>query len=469
MKLSTIERIRLLTDENTFQEFSQPVETANITGSGQINGKKVFILAHTHEVSEKKPDLFFSIQQQIALIEMAGKDLCPLILLVDLASHHTENSSHIPSDHARILAHRHGMGYTYFQLGRLSGKVPMVALLLGKVGASLSFPVAQCDIAIMVKDSGMSTGRPDAVKEMIGIKPEFEELAGARMHCTISGTGDILVDTEEEAIKMARKYLSYFPLNYRELLPFYPALPPDTSGIDLDYIIPKNPAFTFDMKKIIRELADRDTFLEIKELYAKEIITGFLLVEGKISGIIANNSKYRSGALFPESCKKMSKFISLCDSFGIPLVFLADVPGFMVGVEVEQAGIIKSGAFLFSTISRTTVPRLSVVIRKSFTAGVYAMAGPGFNPDEFLALPGASVSIYGRRTLEGLAKKRKLTPEEELMLKEIIEESENPQLLVNKELIDEIIDLKKLRGRISSFLNKGIHKIRDYPIPVTGV
>ena len=130
MKLSTIERIRLLTDENTFQEFSQPVETANITGSGQINGKKVFILAHTHEVSEKKPDLFFSIQQQIALIEMAGKDLCPLILLVDLASHHTENSSHIPSDHARILAHRHGMGYTYFQLGRLSGKVPMVALLL---------------------------------------------------------------------------------------------------------------------------------------------------------------------------------------------------------------------------------------------------------------------------------------------------------------------------------------------------
>lgn len=203
----------------------------------------------------------------------------------------------------------------------------------------------------------------------------------------------MLVKSEADALLGVRRYLSYLPQNWREQPPAAPA--GDPANIDLRALVPESERQSFDMARYIRGLVDIDSFFEIHALWATELIVGFARMDGEVVGIVANNSMSKGGALFVDSADKASRFVQLCDAFNVPLVFLSDVPGFMVGTQVEKQGIIRHGAKMITAVSEATVPKFSVVVRKAYGAGLYAMAGPGFAPDATIALPTAKIAVMG--------------------------------------------------------------------------
>jgi acetyl-CoA carboxylase carboxyltransferase component len=270
-----------------------------------------------------------------------------------------------------------------------------VCLLFGPSAAGGAYIPAFCDIVVMVdKNASMYLGSPRMAEKVIGEKVTLEEMGGARMHCTVSGCGDILAKDEEEAITLARTYLDFFPSNYNQKTPLTDVLAPKR-GRSLTEIIPENQNAPFDMYEAIDAIIDEGSFFEIKKLFAPELITGLARLNGRPVGIVANQPRVKGGVLFVDSADKAAKFITLCDAFHIPLLFLADVPGFMIGTKVERAGIIRHGAKLIAAMSSATVPKISVIVRKAYGAGLYAMAGPAFEPDCCIALPTAQIAVMG--------------------------------------------------------------------------
>jgi acetyl-CoA carboxylase carboxyltransferase component len=229
---------------------------------------------------------------------------------------------------------------------------------------------------------------------VIGEKVDLEEMGGARMHCEQSGCGDVLVSTEEEAIAFGRRYLSYLPQNCTEQ-PFPGPPSPPATGVDLETLVPAEEGRAFNMQRLVDGLVDEGTFLEIKALFAREIICGLARIDGRVVGIVANQPMHKGGILFVDSADKAARFIWLCDAFNIPLVFLADVPGFMIGTKVERQGIIRHGAKMIAAVSEATVPKISVIVRKAYGAGLYAMAGPAFDTNATIALPTAMIGVMG--------------------------------------------------------------------------
>jgi acetyl-CoA carboxylase carboxyltransferase component len=242
-------------------------------------------------------------------------------------------------------------------------------------------------------NASMYLGSPRMVEMVAGERTTLEELGGARMHCTVSGCGHHLAADEPEALDAVRRFLSYLPGNWRQPPPAAPARPPGPA--DLRALVPASERHAFDMRRYVRGLADSDSLFEVAALWARELITGFARLDGQAIGVVANNSMFKGGVLFGDSADKAARFIQLCDAFSVPLLFLADVPGFMVGTAVERQGIIRHGAKMISAVAEATVPKICVVVRKAYGAGLYAMAGPGFDPDATLALPTAKIAVMG--------------------------------------------------------------------------
>jgi methylmalonyl-CoA decarboxylase subunit alpha len=229
---------------------------------------------------------------------------------------------------------------------------------------------------------------------VIGEKVTLEEMGGARMHTGTSGVGHFLVKTDEEGIALARRYLSYFPTNWEGSPPIAPPAAP-ASDASIRDIVPEDENKPFDMQELIASLVDADSFLEVHKRWAKELTVGYARLDGRVVGIVANQPKHKGGVLFVDSADKAARFIMTCNAFNVPLLFLADVPGFMIGTDVERQGIIRHGAKMISAVSEATVPKLSVIVRKAYGAGLYAMAGPAFEPDCCIALPTASIAVMG--------------------------------------------------------------------------
>jgi acetyl-CoA carboxylase carboxyltransferase component len=213
------------------------------------------------------------------------------------------------------------------------------------------------------------------------------------MHCSVSGVGHFLAKDEPEALDTVRRYLSYLPSNWQGPPPAAASKPAPPT--DLRALVPESERQAFDMRRYLGGLLDEGSFFEIHALWAKELTVGFGRLDGEVVGVVANNPMFKGGVLFVDSADKATRFIQLCDAFNVPLVFLADVPGFMVGTAVEKAGIIRHGAKMISAVSEATVPKISVVVRKAYGAGLYAMAGPGFEPDACIALPTAKIAVMG--------------------------------------------------------------------------
>jgi acetyl-CoA carboxylase carboxyltransferase component len=230
---------------------------------------------------------------------------------------------------------------------------------------------------------------------VIGEKVTLEEMGGAKMHCSVSGCGDVLCKTEDEAIAFAKRYLAYMPEHFEGEPPTEAGRAPRASGKRLEDIIPADENKPFDMMAVIDEIVDEGSWLEIKARFAREILTGFARIDGRAVGIVANQPKHLGGILFVDSADKAARFIWLCDAFNVPLLYLADVPGFMIGTKVERQGIIRAGAKMIAAVSEASVPKISVVVRKAYGAGLYAMCGPAFEPDACIALPTASIAVMG--------------------------------------------------------------------------
>lgn len=395
-KLFVRDRLRLLFDDEFMVEdglFANvmagdlPADGV-VTAIGKIHGQTVCVMANDSTV---KAGSWGSrtVEKIIRIQETAEKMRVPLVYLVDSAGARI-------TDQLEMFPGRRGAGRIFYNQVKLSGKIPQVCILFGPSAAGGAYIPAFCDIVIMVdKNASMYLGSPRMAEMVIGEKVSLEELGGARMHCSVSGCGDVLAANEEEAIQSARRYLSFFPANYTEQPPVAQAKAPVDTAKDIATIVPENQNAAFNMHDLITALVDEGSFFEIKKLFAQELVTGLARLDGKPVGIIANQPRVKGGVLFVDSADKAARFITLCDAFQIPLLFLADVPGFMIGTAVERAGIIRHGAKMISAMAEATVPKISVIVRKAYGAGLYAMASSAFEPDACLALPGAQIAVMG--------------------------------------------------------------------------
>ncbi|MGE7780299.1 acyl-CoA carboxylase subunit beta [Peribacillus sp. NPDC097264] len=359
-----------------------------VTGIGKINGQTVCVMANDSTVKAGSWGAR-TVEKIIRIQETADKLQVPLLYLVDSAGARI-------TDQVEMFPGRRGAGRIFYNQVKLSGKVPQICLLFGPSAAGGAYIPAFCDIVVMVEgNASMYLGSPRMAEMVIGEKVTEEEMGGAKMHCSVSGCGDVLVQSEQESIAFARRYLSYFPGNYQQKPKVCQSELPADFEKTIEDLIPKNQNAPFNMYDLIDRIIDRDSFCEIKKLFAPELITGLARLNGQSIGIIANQPRVKGGVLFHDSADKAAKFINLCDAFHIPLLFLTDIPGFMIGTKVEQAGIIRHGAKMISAMSEATVPKISVVVRKAYGAGLYAMAGPAFEPDCVLALPTALIAVMG--------------------------------------------------------------------------
>ena len=311
-----------------------------------------------------------------------------MIYLVDSAGARITEQVHM------FPGRRHA-GRIFFNEVRLSGVVPQVCVLFGPSAAGGAYIPAFCDVVIMRDgNASMYLGSPRMAEMVIGEKVSLEEMGGAKMHTGVSGCGHFLVKSDEEGVDLAKRYLSFFPGSWEEEPPAAPPAPPG-SGAAIRELIPADENKPWNMHDLIDALVDEGSFLEVHKRWAKEVIVGYARLEGRVVGIVANQPKFKGGVLFVDSADKAARFIWTCNAFGIPLLFLADVPGFMIGTAVERQGIIRHGAKMISAVSEATVPKLSVIVRKAYGAGLYAMAGPAFDPDATLALPTAKIAVMG--------------------------------------------------------------------------
>lgn len=468
-KLFARERIAQLFDVDSFVEDAKLANNQDpdlpsdgvIIGLGKIHGRPAAVMANDSTV--KAGSWGARTVEKILRIQETARSLqIPLFYLVDSAGARI-------TDQVQMFPGRRHAGRIFYNEVQMSGEVPQICLLFGPSAAGGAYIPAFCDIVVMVeKNASMYLGSPRMAEMVIGEKVTLEEMGGARMHCSISGCGDVLVKTEQEAIAFARNWITYFPQNFRELPPRSDSKPPKKSGKRIEEIIPPDQNKPFDMYALINELVDEGSWTDVKKLFAQEMITGLARIDGRPVGIIANQPKYKGGVLFVDSADKAARFIWMCDAFNIPLLYLADVPGFMIGTKVERAGIIRAGAKMISAVSEASVPKISVVVRKAYGAGLYAMSGPGFNPDCTLALPQAMIAVMGPEAAVNAVFYNKIQekPEEERAayvagLREEYRRDVDLYKLASELVVDEVVPGEELRNQLVRRLE--LYQSRNVP------
>jgi acetyl-CoA carboxylase carboxyltransferase component len=398
-KLFARERVRLLVDEGSFVEDGMLANVAAgdlpadgvITGAARIDGRPVCLLANDSTVKAGSWGAR-TVEKIIRIIERAYTTSVPMVYLVDSAGARI-------TDQVDLFPGRRGAGKIFWNQVRASGSIPQACALFGPSAAGGAYIPAFCDVVAMVDgNASMYLGSDRMVEMVTGEKTTLEAMGGARMHCTESGVGHFLVKTELAALEVIRRYLSYLPANHTGTAPA--AEPAEAPGGDLRALVPESERQAFDMRRYVRALVDAapdggSSHFEIHALWARECTVGFARLAGEVIGVIGNNPMFKGGVLFNDSADKVTRFVQLCDAFNVPLLFLADVPGFMVGSAVEKGGIIRHGAKMITAIAEATVPKICVVVRKAYGAGLYAMAGPGFEPDATIALPTAKIAVMG--------------------------------------------------------------------------
>ena len=470
-KLFVRERLKLLLDPGAeFQEdwlFARSAEPDTpadgvVTGVGRIHGRPVAIMANDYTVKagswgEK------TIQKIVRIQEKAARLQIPLVYLVDAAGGRI-------SEQIKIFPGRFHAGRIFYNEVQLSGVVPQICILFGPSPAGSAYLPALTDIVIMVEGkASLYVGSPRMVEMAIGEKIGQEELGGALMHCTVSGCGDVLAKSDEEAIEIAKRYLEYMPQSYRERPASREAGDPKP-GRTIEQIVPYDQRKYFDMYEVIDRVIDAGSWFEMKRLFAQEVIVGFARIGGRVVGIIANQPKVKGGVLFVDSSDKAARFIWLANAFNIPLVYLADIAGFMVGSKVEREGIIRHGAKMIFATSQATVPKISVIVRKCYGAGLYAMSGPAFEPDASLSLPQGQIAIMGPEPAVNAVYYNKIMelPESERAAfvkgkRDEYAQDVDVYKLASEMLVDDIVPGSALRAELIKRLAYAETKVHDFP------
>jgi methylmalonyl-CoA decarboxylase subunit alpha len=482
-KLGVRERIALLLDADSFAEEGLLANWQEdglgadgvVTGVGTVDGRAVALMANdpTVKAGSWGPK---TVEKILRIQERAMSLSVPLVYLVDSAGARI-------TEQVQMFPGRRGAGRIFHNQVKLSGVVPQVCVLFGPSAAGGAYIPAFCDVVIMREgNASMYLGSPRMAEMVIGEKVTLEEMGGARMHTGVSGCGHQLVKSDEEGIATARRYLSFLPSNWEQEAP--PAAPGEAAapadGQSIAQLIPDDENKPFDIKLLIAALVDEDSLLEIHPRWAKELVVGFARLDGRAIGLVANQPKHKGGVLFGDSADKAARFITTCNAFNVPLLFLADVPGFMIGTQVEREGIIRHGAKMISAVSEATVPKISVVVRKAYGAGLYAMAGPAFEPDCCLALPSASIAVMGPQAAINAVYFNQLQaiddPEERAQRTEQLRSEYAQDIdilhLASELVVDAVIEPAQLRAELIRRFAHAASKRRTWPAkhnPVTPV
>ena len=393
-KLLVRERLERLFDNGEYLEDGLLVGASRgmagdavVTATGKVNGREVAVIANDMTVKAGTWG-YHTFRKIVRMQEIAVAAKMPIIYLVDSAG------ARIDSQFDCYLG-RIAWGNIFYTQVQISGIVPQVCVLFGPSPAGSAYVPALCDLIIMVdKQATAYLGSPRLAEMAIGEKVTEEQMGGARMHCAVSGLGDYLAETEEEALKVAADYLTYFPSHNSGKPPVVESRSP-ASQRSIAEIVPPDQNRPYDVRELVEALVDADSIFEVKALFAKEMYTAFVRIGGKPVGIVANNSKNKGGVLFNDSADKATRFIWACNAFNVPLLFLQDISGYMIGSAVEKAGIIRHGAKLLHAVCEAKVPRISVMVRKGYGGGYLAMSGAPTQPDAQLALPGAMPALMG--------------------------------------------------------------------------
>lgn len=470
-KLFVRDRLRLLLDEaDAFVEDGLLVNAMAgdlpadgvVTGVGRIHGRPVAVMANDPTVKAGSWGAR-TVEKIIRIIELARKHGYPIFYLVDSAGARI-------TDQVDLFPGRRGAGKIFYNQVQASGHVPQICCLFGPSAAGGAYIPAFCDVVFMVEgNASMYLGSPRMAEEVIGEKVTLEEMGGARMHCEVSGCGDLICADDKAAIEAARAYISYFGQSWLEDPPVVEARPPAFTG-SLEGLVPADESQAFDMYAMVAGLIDEASFFEIKPDFAKELITGLARIDGKVVGIVANQPAQKGGVLFVDTADKAARFIWLCDAFNIPLVFLSDVPGFMIGTAVERQGMIRHGAKMITAVSEATVPKFCVIVRKAYGAGLYAMAGPGFEPDATVALPTARIAVMGPEPAVNAVFYNKIQaiedPEERAAFvaekRKEYEADIDLVRLASENIIDAVVQPDDLRRHLITRLENSVRKDRHF-------
>jgi acetyl-CoA carboxylase carboxyltransferase component len=486
-KLTARERLALLIDDGTFVElgihgrphFSQRAMEGKeapadgvITGYGKVNGRLTAVAAYDFTVMAGSMGMTGELKVT-RLRELALSKRIPLVWLLDSAG------ARIQEAVGSLFA---GSGHLFREEVVMSGVIPQVAALMGPCAAGTAYIPGLADFVPMVKGRGsMALAGPHLVRAAIGEDVTQEQLGGSRVHCRKSGVGDLEVADDPECIEAIKQYLSFFPQSCEESPPVRvggvggsDADPVDRGDEELLDVLPESNRKPYDMYEVIRRIVDDGVYFDLKPQFAKTIITCLARFGGRPAGIVANQPRQLGGILDNDSADKAARFINLCNAYGIPLVYLMDVPGFMVGTKVEEAGIIRHGAKMLYATANATVPKITVVLRKAYGAGYYVMCGRAYEPDLIVAWPSAEISVMGA---EGAV---------EIIFRKQVQEAEDPaatkqQLIENfrkiidvyvaagNDMIDDVIDPRETRATICRGLEMSAGKRVERPWKRSGV
>ena len=485
-KLDARARLAILFDRGSFQEFGmlaasegrlpeeEPTDRPSsadgvITAVGEVDARPVAVAAYDFtvlggsigEVGERKV---------ARLRELALKNRIPMVWLVDSAGARLEASR---EQDPRRLAGFADTGYLFREQVAMSGVVPQVAAMVGPGAAGTAYIPGLADFVPMVRGtSSMAVGGPYLVESVVGEKVSEEELGGSKIHNEISGTADGEYPDDASCLAAVREYLSFFPSHCEQKPPLRPtADPADRRDEELLEVVPESPRRAFDMHKVILPLLDDRHFFAIKPRFAPNLITGLGRIAGHSIGIVANNSLVLGGVLDVNAADKGARFVNLCDAFNIPLLFLQDAPGFLVGTKAEQQGIIRHGAKMLYAVATATVPKFTVVVRKGYGAGYYVMNGRAYEPDLIVAWPGAEIGIMGPEGLVAIAARKALqdapSAEAAKALKQELAQGLRAQIDIYRVaalgMIDDVIDPRDTRAELAKALKRTIDKKVERP------
>jgi acetyl-CoA carboxylase carboxyltransferase component len=480
-KLTARERVALLIDEGTFSElgihgrphFSQRAMEGKdapadgvITGYGKVDGRMVAVAAYDFTVMAGSMGMTGELKVA-RLRELALGKRIPMIWLLDSAGARIQEAA------GSLFA---GSGHLFREEVVASGVIPQVAALMGPCAAGTAYIPGLADFVPMVKGRGsMALAGPHLTKAVTGEDVTQEELGGSRVHTRVSGVGDLEVESDEECIAAIKDYLSFFPENCEQAPPLRePVDPVDRMDEGLLDILPDSPRKPYDMYDVIGRIVDDGKWFDLKPRWARTIITCLARMGGRPVGIVANQPKQLGGILENNSADKAARFINLCDAFGIPLLFLMDVPGFMVGTKVEQAGIIRHGAKMLYAVSRATVPKVTVIVRKAYGAGYYVMCGKAYEPDLIVAWPSAEISVMGPEGAVNIIFRKQIEAAEDpdatrAEMIEGIRKTIDPYIAAGNAMVDDVIDPRETRPTVISALEMAATKRVQRPWKKHGV
>jgi propionyl-CoA carboxylase beta chain len=460
-KLTARERIELLLDEGSFEEFDMYVLHRStdfgmektktpgdgvVTGWGTINGRVVYIFAKDFTVfggslSEEHAKKMIKIQ------DMALKNRAPIIGLFDAGGARIQEG----------VAALGGYGEVFLRNVLASGVIPQISVIMGPCAGGDVYSPAMTDFIFMVKDTSyMFVTGPDVVKTVTNETVTSEELGGAKVHTTKSSIADRAYENDVECLLQMRRLMDFLPSNNRSGVPVLPTSDPaDRDDASLDTLIPDNPNKPYDIKELINKVVDEGDFFEIQEAFARNIVTGFARMEGRTVGIVANQPMVLAGVLDSDASRKAARFVRFCDCFEIPIITFVDVPGFLPGTAQEYGGLIKHGAKLLFAYSEATVPKVTLITRKAYGGAYDVMSSKHIRGDVNYAWPSAEIAVMGAKGAAEILYRADLGDPEKIKARidEYQKRFANPFVAAERGYIDEVIMPHGTRRRICRALN----------------